>query len=188
MKYLSRDKEAALSLEYAWSVLDYNPESGVFTYKPRNGLTEGQRTGFARFVGQRAGSRHPAGYRLIKLQFPDGRKIAYFEHRLAYFMMTGDWPAEDIDHINRVKHDNRWANLRAVQHMENGWNMDRNNEHPGIDWVKKDQAWRARFTSRALKRVVSKNFSPSKFNGVASALEAAIQWRAAELACLMRSE
>jgi len=32
-------------------------------------------------------------------------------HALAYFMMTGEDPIE-IDHINRIKSDNRWLNLR----------------------------------------------------------------------------
>ena len=182
MKYLNRDKEAAISKEYAWSVLDYNPESGVFRYKPRKGLAGPQKKGFARFVGKRAGCRHPGGYRLIKIRVPDGRKVDYFEHRLAFFMMTGEWPEEDIDHINRVKDDNRWDNLRAVSHMENGWNTERNNQHVGIDWVKKDSVWRARYTSRKQRRLVTKAFSPSKFGSVSSALKAAIIWRERKLA------
>ena len=33
--------------------------------------------------------------------------------------MTGKWPKKDIDHINNVKNDNRWINLREANRSEN---------------------------------------------------------------------
>lgn len=39
---------------------------------------------------------------------------SYKLHRLAWLYMTGGWPMGDIDHLNGVRADNRFANLRDV--------------------------------------------------------------------------
>jgi len=38
--------------------------------------------------------------------------------------MNGEIP-EEVDHINHNKSDNRWDNLRAVSHIENGRNQSK---------------------------------------------------------------
>src|SRR4029077_7435541 len=40
-------------------------------------------------------------------------------HRLAFLWVNGEWPREEVDHVNRVKDDNRWANLREATRSEN---------------------------------------------------------------------
>lgn len=46
----------------------------------------------------------------------------YRGHRLAWLITTGQWPSGVIDHINGVRHDNRWCNLRDVTNQVNSWN------------------------------------------------------------------
>lgn len=43
---------------------------------------------------------------------------AFAAHRLAWVYMTGEQP-DEIDHINGLRHDNRWANLRNGTHSDN---------------------------------------------------------------------
>lgn len=64
------------------------------------------------------------GYRIIKIKYK-----TYLVHRLAWLYMTGEWPKE-IDHVNRDRADNRWANLRQVTHADNqlNRNIQKNNK------------------------------------------------------------
>jgi hypothetical protein len=61
-----------------------------------------------------AGSLHSQGYVHIMVA---GKR--YLAHRLAWLYQTGSWPSKSVDHINGVKNDNRWRNLRDVSHSEN---------------------------------------------------------------------
>jgi hypothetical protein len=65
-------------------------------------------------AGSLAGSVGGDGYWQIQYR---GRK--YIGHRLAWFLMTGVWPAGQIDHRNGDKLDNRWCNLRLASSSQN---------------------------------------------------------------------
>lgn len=43
-------------------------------------------------------------------------------HRLAYWLATGEWPKDEIDHKNRMRADNRWRNIRNATKAENAQN------------------------------------------------------------------
>ena len=90
------------------TVLDYNPETGIWIWKLHY---------FIRLVGERAGRRTTAGYRQIQI---DGK--LYYEHRLAFLYMLGRWPKEHVDHINGIKNKNEWTNLREATRTENQYN------------------------------------------------------------------
>jgi HNH endonuclease len=47
------------------------------------------------------------GYRVIEID-----ETEYFAHDLAWLWMTGEFPKGQIEHINGIKDDNRWCNLR----------------------------------------------------------------------------
>lgn len=88
--------------------LSYNPITGFFHWivaKPKI------------HIGMRAGCVYSRGYRRIKI---DGK--SYKEHRLAFYFMTGEWPKDQVDHINLIRDDNRWENLRVASNAQNQWN------------------------------------------------------------------
>jgi hypothetical protein len=90
-------------------LLHYNPDTGEFTWRVK--------TNHGVNVGEVAGTVHTKGYRYIGL---DGGH--YVAHRLAFLYMEGRMPPGQVDHINRVRDDNRWSNLRAASGQENQWN------------------------------------------------------------------
>jgi hypothetical protein len=90
-------------------LLNYDAETGVFTWRV-------DRRGTAK-AGTIAGSIDTKGRRQINLA---GRM--YFAHRLAFFWMTGDWPKQAVDHIDRNCTNNAWRNLREATHSENAIN------------------------------------------------------------------
>lgn len=94
----------------------YNAEGGEFSRRPQfRGRWKGKAV--AGTVG-----RH--GYVAIRLN-----DRLYLAHRLAWLHEFGEWPPGNLDHINRIKTDNRIANLRVATPRQNAWNrkMPRHN-------------------------------------------------------------
>ena len=124
-----------LSAEYVRSLLDYDPETGVF----RNKVTRSSGS----LVGAVVGCAGNRGYLKVRIN-----KRTYTLHRLAWLWMTGEWPSGDIDHINVDKLDNRWKNLRLANDSQNRANTfaNRNNTsgRKGVSWDKKHKKWHAR--------------------------------------------
>jgi hypothetical protein len=115
-------------------VLEYNPETGVFTrIKSSNNPVK---------IGSIAGTIDKNGYRRITL---NGKR--YLAHRLAYFYMTGNFPENQIDHINHIRNDNRWTNLRPATKSENQSNAKiskRNTTgYKGVSYDKRRNKYRA---------------------------------------------
>ena len=103
-------KNDTITAEYLRSILDYEPETGLFRWKTtRHGRVK---------VGQIAGNVNPGhGYVIIEI---DGKPRR--AHRLAVLWMTGEWPERDVDHENLIRHDNRWGNIRPATEQQNGAN------------------------------------------------------------------
>lgn len=88
--------------------LEYEPESGYFFWRVARGRVA---------AGSIAGRRCDDGRIIIKL----GAKN-YLAHRLAWFLQTGEWPPDEIDHENNNPSDNNWNNLRLATRAQNRMN------------------------------------------------------------------
>ena len=110
-----------LTPDIARELFDYNPETGVITWKPR------EQKGFlykdfhihwnARWAGKTAGTLSCGRYLVCNVL-----NRLNFAHRIAWMVYYGDEPPEVIDHINGDGTDNRITNLRAANSRINAEN------------------------------------------------------------------
>jgi HNH endonuclease len=100
-KEFSAPPAPVLTAERLREMLSYNPATGIFT---RLIATSG-----SVHIGDIAGTFNSKGYRQIRVD-----RHQYLASRLAHLFMTGAFPKDQMDHINRVRSDDRWCNLRAV--------------------------------------------------------------------------
>jgi HNH endonuclease len=135
-------KERALSANALREILTYNPQSGFFVRKTMVGSRGA--------VGQIVGSLHHSGYLHVWIG-----KYQYLLHRLVWLWMTGDWPVEQIDHINGDKSDNRWSNLRAATHGQNKRNsrLSKNSTsgYVGVSYFRSNRRWYSYLTLNGKK-------------------------------------
>lgn len=91
-------------------MLYYDSDTGIFNWKlrPANRIK----------IGDKAGRKFHDSYIGIKVN-----KKEYMAHRLAWLYVTGSWPDNEIDHINGIRYDNRFCNLRDVTHSQNMQNQ-----------------------------------------------------------------
>lgn len=141
-----------LTQEIIRELLDYDPETGVMTWKERDGewfkSDRDCKAWNARWAGREAGS-----CRATRANYGYARKelvilhTTYLYHRVIWLWMTGEWPKDHIDHINRDATDNRWRNLRLTDACGNNLNksMYRNNSSgfSGVLWRKDRKRWEA---------------------------------------------
>ena len=66
----------------------------------------------------------PNGYRVTMFEGRD-----YYSHYIAWILEHGVAPDGEIDHINRIRDDNRPNNIRDVPHVQNQWNTKVNSRN-----------------------------------------------------------
>lgn len=123
-----------LTQEKLKKLLDYDKKTGIFTWK-RNMRGPVK-------CGDEAKSKHSCGYLTTTIE-----QKQYYLHRLAWLYVKGYFPEYEIDHINRLRDDNRFINLREISHQCN----IRNSKTPsnnssgivGVWWDKTRNKWGA---------------------------------------------
>lgn len=125
-----------LTAERLRELLHYDPATGIF-------IRRVARTNAP--AGSVAGSKHSGGYLTIWI---DGR--ARKLHRLAWLYVYGHWPAQQIDHRDGDRSNNRIANLREANRSQNSQNIKcaySNNKSSGllgVYWHRQAQKWQAK--------------------------------------------
>ena len=83
----------------------YCPETGQFTHLQSKGRKK---------AGMPAGSLRRDGY--VYAMFDGHRAMA---HQFAWLYVTGEWPTQEIDHMDGNKANNAFSNLRQVSRRAN---------------------------------------------------------------------
>ena len=111
-----------MEIEVLREYLTYNESTGKIIWIKRSNPLAGP--------GDEAGRTLISGrYRKIQLH---GKSM--LAHRVAWALHYGEWPRDQIDHINGDGNDNRISNLRCVSKSENMRNltMHRNGKKFGV--------------------------------------------------------
>jgi hypothetical protein len=121
----------AVTAKTVRDLLIYDASTGVFTWR----VTTNARAKAGTVAG--CVRNH---YRSIGV---DGER--HYAHRLAWLWVHGEWPTDQIDHINRIKTDNRIANLRQVTPAENMQNSLKHSNNTsgfkGVSFSKQTGNW-----------------------------------------------
>ena len=145
-------KEDLPAPEEIRKLLRYEPDTGKLYWRERSAefFKDGKysaerecRRWNARYAGEEAFTTgHGEGYRQGSIF-----SVMYLAHRVIWAIAHNEWPADQIDHINGVKNDNRIENLRAVTNGENSRNLPRRADNSsgvtGVTWHKKALKWTA---------------------------------------------
>ena len=129
-------------IEAARSLLNYDKETGIFTWKPRIGVVS----------GKELGCDNGNGYKRITLLC-----VQIYAHHLAWMYEYGDVPKNQIDHINGDKSDNRISNLRDVVPSVNAQNKTKAQKNSksgvqGVSWNKNAKKWQVHISINKEKK------------------------------------
>lgn len=124
-------------------LLRYEPETGYLFWRDRPPVDAINKQFNTAFAGKRAMTADNGhGYMRGNIS---GLKL--LAHRVAWAMTYGDWPNDQIDHINGNRHDNRIINLRLADFRANARNMKRFSTNTsgvvGVSYIKRANKWRA---------------------------------------------
>lgn len=108
-------------------LLEYDQATGLFYWKvDRGGVRKGSVAGLV----------HDNGYIRISVD-----RKRYYAHRLAFLFIEGEFPPEQVDHVNMNRADNRWINLRKASLSENMHNRNiRSHSGIGVKGVSKNKS------------------------------------------------
>jgi hypothetical protein len=136
---------ACIDPQFLRKLLEYAPETGILTWRPRMLEMFNSKAACQRWNAQYAGKvaisvDSGKGYKTGSIL---GKSLK--AHRVAWAIYYGEWPLGHIDHVNGIKCDNRIANLRAVTRTENMRNLPKYATNTsgvcGIHWYKPSSKW-----------------------------------------------
>jgi hypothetical protein len=143
------------SPELLRKLLDYNPDTGILLWRERPASMfkslNAAKGWNARFAGKEAFIfTNKDGYRIGGIH-----KRLFNAHRVIWAMQMGEWPKDEVDHINRKPSDNRWENLRAASRAQNTQNKtshkNSSSKFLGVSWHPGKKKWCAEIVSHGTR-------------------------------------
>lgn len=114
-----------------------------FHYNLDNGLFTRIKTAGCSAKGWVVGTHHADGYLSIEID-----KKGYLLHRLAWMYVYGEFPKNEIEHIDGNRNNNKWNNLRHASNLENTQNMKvystNKSGYTGVIFRKTESKWLAK--------------------------------------------
>ena len=164
-------KKPIPSATFIRRAFSYDPENGHLTwrYRPEEHfkLPKTHKVWNAKYANRRAGTVNSNGYRVITFSSFG----AIIEHHIIWVYVYGDWPKDQLDHINRNRLDNRIENLREASARTNalnrGMRKDNKSGFTGVHFAKNTGKWEA---SLRFKGVLHR--APKQYEIVEEAAEA----------------
>ncbi len=156
-----------LDVAYLRNALAYNADQGTLTWCRRHDMRPQWN---ARFAGK------PAFTWVNHNGYPSGRILdrGYLAHRVAWAIHYGEWPEDEIDHINGNPLDYKIANLRQASRSVNMRNaakpITNTSGFVGVTWYKSYGKWLAQVNVG--KKSIKLGYFACKDEAIAARLEA----------------
>lgn len=121
----------------------------AFDYERETGLIRFRTGGRGKIRG---GGRGPLPGDVAGCPIRDGwrikfKSVEYPAAVIAFVIVEGRWPAADVDHQDRDRMNNRWANLREAtrsQNLANTGTFPHSAPYKGVSFDQQTGKWRAR--------------------------------------------
>lgn len=123
------------TVERIRELLTYEPDTGILRWRVT-------RRGRCCIAGREVGCKNTSGYLVVRID-----NVLYYSHILVWVLMKGEWPADEIDHIDTVEDNNMWNNLRIGGRLGNTQNQKTPNTNTsgfkGVSFFKETKKWRS---------------------------------------------
>lgn len=140
-----------LTADRVRELLHYDSETGALTWRNCKKRTP----------DGLAGCFRSDGYRMIRVD-----DVLHYAHRLVWLYVTGQFPADHIDHINGDRSNNRFENLRDVPNAINSQNQRKAsscNKASGLLGVQRNHnGWQACITTNGKRKCLGTYKTPEE--------------------------
>lgn len=139
---MATEKESRIQAHTLKDFLMYDESAGILTWRVR----EKDSGGFNRKFGGKEAftATERKGYKTGRLY-----GVNLKAHRVAWALHFGEWPENQIDHINGNKSDNRVENLRPIVNHENcrhkGMHSRNTSGYTGVSYSNALKMWAAKY-------------------------------------------
>lgn len=169
------------SKEFLDECLDYNPDTGLFTWKKRPlhhfVSAHGHKVWNAKYSGHVAGNEWIShkGKKYLRISI---NKKSYKAHRLAFVIMGEEIDGVEIDHDDGNGLNNKWVNINRSDRHSNMQNtrlrVDNTSGATGVTWHNPNRSWKARIYVNGKEKCIG--YFKNKDNAIKARAEASMNY------------